>query len=423
MGLFTDLLLIAGLCFHALASAAPVSLAALASEEAAVEALAQPNLDIASAAVGGDVEQLVHRGWHDAVRALVARSHATSQEVAQKVAAHVRHAVTAEKNRLDDLIRVLDKNYGKASDVNPAMQWAQNSTHVFIAVKFCKRWNAPGALEVENETVSFSACCFNFTAFGEHSFIRRRYHLSFELFRPIVAAASSWFLASAGRVTVLIAKGSPANWPRLFRGADSQPKNLGVWLDMRDKWKADLEKLPVEGSESKKSASAPTAEKKAGSKKQKKRKKTADQESEDDDALEREGDLLGECTESSYAKTSVAELCGKIFDKVAEKPAVAGRRWLIEFYSSAGDGDLEAMRDLTPKWKRLADVFPSMAPGGRVGAVDCSLDTELCKKLGAASKLPQIRRFTGTGLSDAWGGALDSSIETLAAWGSGKEEL
>lgn len=413
------LLLLLGLRVLALEA----SLSAVDSEEAALELLGQPTLDVASAVVAEDVEQLVHRGWHDAIRALVARSQATSEEVSQQVAAQVRHAVYAERNRLDDLVRVLDRNYGKAVDVSPAMQWAQNSTHVFVAVKFCARWNAPGALEVENETVAFSGCCFNFTAFGEHSFIRRRYHLSFELFRPISAAASSWFFASAGRVTVVIAKSSAANWPRLFSVAETQPKNLGIWRDMREKWVSDLEKLPVGKSEAKKAASPPaTNEKKSGSKKQKGKKKDAEEEAEDDDAIDREVDLLGDCPKSSYVGTSVAELCGKTFREVVEKPAVKNRRWLVEMYSSTGTGDSEAMGKLMPMWKRLADVFPSMAPGGRVGAIDCGQDAELCKRLGA-KRLPQIRRFTNSGSNDEWQGGLDASIEALASWGTGKDEL
>merc|ERR1719379_1830351 len=201
---------------------------------------------------------------------------AASEEVAQKVAAQVRHSVYAERNRLDDLVRILDRNYGTAHDVSPAIQWAQNSTHVFITVKFCTRWNAPGALEVENETVSFSSCCFNFTAFGEHSFIRRRYHLSFQLFQSIIGEASSWFHASAGRVTVTIAKAKPGNWPRLFATGQEQPKNLGIWRDMKEKWAAELEKIPVAKVETKK-ASSPSGEKKASSKKEKKLKKRNDE--------------------------------------------------------------------------------------------------------------------------------------------------
>jgi hypothetical protein len=377
--------------------------------------------ELASADFGADVDQLVHSGWHDVVRGLVAASQKSSEEAAEKVAAQVRHAVYAERNRLDDLIRSLDRNYGRAVDVSPAMQWAQNSTHVFITVKFAQRWNAPGALEVENETVSFTACCFNFTAFGEHSFIRRRYHLSFELFRPTLAAASSWFLASAGRVTVMIAKATPSNWPRLL-ASEAKPQNLGIWRDMKEKWKADLEKLPVEGDQPKKSTAAIAAagDKKAV-KKQKGRRKAASDD-DDDAALDTEIELLGDCPKSTFSGTSVAELCGKSFEEVAEKPIVPGRRWLVEMYSSTGTGDLEAMRNLMPLWKRLADVFPSMATGGRVGAVDCGHENELCKRLGA-SKLPQIRRFSGTSGGDLWTGSLEASIEELAQWGSGKQEL
>lgn len=412
------------LSLSAFALASEATLNTVESEEAALELIARPAVDVVSLAVQEDVEQLVHRGWHDAVRALVARGQTTSNEVAQKVAAQVRRAVYAERNRLDDLVRALDKNYHKAVDVSPAMQWAQNTTHVFIAMKFAQRWNAPGALEVENETVTFTGCCFNFTAFGEHSFIRRKYHLSFELFRPTTPAASSWFLASAGRVTVIIAKASAANWPRLMLTAEAQPKNLGIWRDMRDKWAADLEKLPVEEKPASKKNEA-AAEKKSGSKKQKKKKKKAGgDEDDEDETLDKEVELLGDCPKSLYAGTSVAELCGKSFLQVAEKPAVKGRRWLVQMYSSAGSGDLDAMKNLMPLWKRLADVFPSMAPGGRVGAVDCApgQDKELCQRLGV-KKLPQIRRFTGSSSADEWKGGLDASIETLATWGSGKDEL
>lgn len=413
------LLVFATFFLRLVASPQKTALSEISSEEKVVEVISKTEFD-AKSADGTDVENWVHKGWHDAVQTLVARSQASSEEVAQNVAAKVRHAVYVERNRLDDLIRSLDRNYGKAVDVSPAMQWAQNSTHVFLSVKFAQRWNAPGALEVENETVTFSGCCFNFTAFGEHSFIRRRYHLSFELFRATTPAASSWFLAAAGRMTVMIAKASPANWPRLFR-AEAQPKNLGIWRDMKDKWKSDLEKFAVED----KVAKAP-AEKKASSerpkkdKKDKKRKKREEQESDDDDAVDREVELISECPKSSFVGTSVAELCSEIFKDVVEKPAVPRRRWLVGVYSSAGIGDLDTMRNLMPVWKRLADVFPSMTPGGRFGALDCAQENAFCSRLGA-SKLPQLRRFHSEG-NDLWEGDIDASLDEIIAWG-GRTEL
>jgi len=333
---------------------------------------------------------------------------------------------------LDDLIRVLDRNYGKAAEVSPASQWAQNSTHVFLSVKFAQRWNAPGALEVENETVDITSCCFNFTAFGEHSFIVRRYHLSWELLRTVVPKASSWHLASAGRVSITFAKKHAENWPRLHRSASAAPKNLGIWRDMRDKWNSELQEfVPLEvdtqGAISQAKAKSKPAEKssKKSKSKSKKKAKADDDEEEEDDALDREVELVSDCPKGSYMGTSVAELCVKSWGDVVESPRVKNRRWLVQLYSSQGDGNLESTRSLMPVWKRLADVLPSMVPKGRVGVLDCGVDKDLCKKLGVPmSKLPQVRRFTAGGTGELWKGSLDAAIEEFAACGGdGKAEL
>merc|ERR1712039_249997 len=77
------------------------------------------------------------------------------------------------------------------------------------------------------------------------SFIRRRYHLSFELFRALLPEASSWSLASVGRMSVTLAKAKVANWPRLLSGLNAAPKNLGIWRDMKDKWHSELQRFPL----------------------------------------------------------------------------------------------------------------------------------------------------------------------------------
>lgn len=388
-------------------------LAALPSE-AAVRAQLTGEAAVPTAAVdAGDVELFVRSGWYDAVRDIVQRSHEGSEDDARRVATMVRQAVQAEKNSLDDLIRALDRNYGRASEVSPAVQWAQNSTHVFLSVKFAQRWNAPGALEVENETVSITSCCFNFTAFGEHSMIRRRYHLSWEFFKPMLPDSSSWSRASAGRMTVFLAKAKAASWPRLL--SSTAPKNLGIWRDMKEKWAADLERLVPD-----KAPTATTAKAKPKGKGTTKSKtaKAAD-EADDDEALDKEVDLISDCPASSYAGTPVAELCEQAWPKVVEVPRVRGRRWLVQLYSSRGDGDQEDTKRLIPVWRRLADTFPAMVPGGRVASLDCGVDRDFCRRIGAASAdLPQVRRFLGgTGHGDAWTGPLDPSIEDFTTFG------
>merc|ERR1719491_698985 len=131
-------------------------------------------------------------------------------------------------------------------------------------------------------------------------------------------------------MTVIIAKAKPANWPRLYKEAAASPKNLGIWRDMREKWKDELGKYPEEESQSAMSTSPSPAKgsKKEASKKSSKRKSKAKEKSddEDDDAVDRETDLLSECEKSTYAGTPVAELCKICWEGVAESPAVRGRR-------------------------------------------------------------------------------------------------
>lgn len=395
----------------AVALAAP--LGQQASEEAAVELLHAPGFDISSLKPE-DVDSLIQRGWHDTVRALIVLSHKGGEADAQLVASHVRAAVTTARNRLDDLIRVLDRNYGKAVEVTPSAQWAQNSTHVFMQVKFAQRWNAPGALEVFNETMDVTPCCLNFTAYGEHSFILRRYSLSLHFLQPVLPDGSSWHFAAAGRMTVTVAKAQPANWAMLLHESLATPKNLGRWRDMQEKWKNDLEKFVPIGQKKKEEAS-PAKEKKSHKKAAKKSKPDED----DEEALDREVDLISECDKSAFSGSSVNELCEKAW-KVVSKPELP-RKWLIIFYSGEGVAD-KKLHGMLPVWKRLGEVLPSTERTARVGAVDCQGDNkQLCRKLGATlEKLPLARRFIGGGEEgDAWAGGVDE-LEGLMDFGAGK---
>ncbi|CAE8730159.1 unnamed protein product [Polarella glacialis] len=383
-----------------------------------------------------DMDVLVLRGYHAEVQGLVELSHKGSEEDAQRVANQVRQAVKAERNRLDDLLRALDRNYGRAAEVSPAAQWAQNSTHIFLSIKFAQRWNAPGALEVENSTVDFSDCCFNFTAFGEHSFIVRRYHLSWTFLFPIVPKASSWHAAASGRISVFIAKAEKKEWSSLLQG--QAPKNLGIWLDMQATWDAELEesreKSRGQKTNQKKTSVAPAPQKGGGKAGKKKVAKDDDDEDEEDSGFERELELISRCGKSSYSGTSVAELCDRAWANSVEKTAVPGRTWLIQLYNGQGKGDAAAMKTLMPVWKRLAEVFPQMLPKGRVGAVDCSQEKELCSQLMGSKTasegegLPVIWRYGGgRQAGERWTGSLTSaSLEELADFGSskkGKSEL
>lgn len=256
---------------------AVADLISLGSEEAVLKALADPAFKVASVEATA-FEQFVRRGWHEAVLSLIAAGHRSSEADTQQVAKYVRQAVQTQRNRLDNLTRALDRNYGKVVDVVPASQWAQNTTHVFLTVKFAQRWNAPGALEVANKTVDISGCCLNFTAYGEHSFIRRRYQLSLEFFRSVRKDTSSSNSASVGRMSVTLAKATPANWPRLLAVASTTPKNLGIWPDMKEKWKHELERMPPLLDTNRRAVAFAAAH--------------------IEDALDREAELMSECSKA-----------------------------------------------------------------------------------------------------------------------------
>lgn len=410
------------LVFSHVTSAAGAALKEKTLEKDVVAEIKSPGF-VVSSATAEDVDSFVHRGWHDAVRELIQAGHRSNEaDASVGVAAHVRAAVTAAKNRLDDLVRILDKNYGKAAEVTPASQWAQNSTHVFMQVKFAQRWNAPGALEISNNTMEFTDCCMAFEAYGEHSMILRRYSLALKFLEKIVPKESSWHLAAAGRMTVTMKKAKVANWGQLVHPSAEAPKNLGTWRDMRDRWTQDLEKLVPTGGKDKPKKKSGDEKPKTTPKKGKKAAKEDDEE--DEEALDKEVDLIGECDErkGAFSGSSVASLCDKAW-KVVSHPGLP-RKWLIAFYNGEAVGEQQAMKELLPVWKRLAEVFPSTEKSGKVGAVDCSgvEGRAHCKRLGVKEKdLPQIRRYEG-GEPTVWDKDV-SDLEKLMLFGAGKQEL
>merc|ERR1719254_10597 len=126
------------------------------------------------------------RQWWELAKELVAKSH--TQKV--DLSFGVRKAVRTLKDEADELLRTLNPRYGQAQQVAPAFQWAQNDTCLFLTVKFTVRWNAPGALEVTEPSVTMTNNTFSFTGSGRHSNNKYKYVLSLSLFDDIVEADS-----------------------------------------------------------------------------------------------------------------------------------------------------------------------------------------------------------------------------------------
>ena len=54
------------------------------------------------------------------------------------------------------VVRWVQKRVIPSSEVPCALQWAQNSTTIFLGVKYASRWSAPGAIEVADVGVNIT---------------------------------------------------------------------------------------------------------------------------------------------------------------------------------------------------------------------------------------------------------------------------
>ena len=127
-----------------------------------------------------------------------------------------------------------------------AFQWAQNATHVLLHVKFTRRWNAPGALQVANLNVAFTPQGLSLTGEGEHSGNRYLYSLSLNLFSEISPDTARHNFASVGRLMIHIPKKTPSlRWPRLLADATLKPDYMHFWMDMHQRYSDQLDQLPL----------------------------------------------------------------------------------------------------------------------------------------------------------------------------------
>lgn len=358
----------------------------LPDEGAAVAALRESQAAVATC----DPEEaawLVEQGWWGAARALVTASHreASTKQV-QAIETAVRREVGHLKRKADDLLLALSpQDSNKIGVVRCAFQWAQNSTAVFLSVKFAHRWSSPGALKVHNETLSVSPCCFNFSAEGEHSQLRKRYSLDLQLYSEAEPAHWNWQLASAGRFTAEIQKKAPAVWPQLSHGKDKSGSM--VWESMQQRYKQELKAFGE-------------AEEAARRKARKKGK--PDEEPDEDEKLNsehaRHNELSKECTvypgSPWRADRNMLHLCEKFWPP--KMPGVLGKEatWLIMFFSSrelkCEERDAKCLK-VRYQWTTVKEKLPDMTKA-KVAVVDCDYSKDFCEKQ-EVGHFPFVRRY------------------------------
>ncbi|CAE8726222.1 unnamed protein product [Polarella glacialis] len=330
-----------------------------------------------------EAADLVKQGWWEAAKELVLASHSSS-DASRKASLErvVRREVTALKQRADELLLALSpQDSSRIGQVTCATQWAQNSSAVFLSVKFAHRWSSPGALKVQDEQIGVTDCCFNFSATGDHSQLKKRYALDLHLFDEVRQDRWSWSLASAGRMTVEILKKTPAIWPRLHH-SKSKPAhlNLGVWDSMRDRWADDIAKL----------AKATKAEK------SKQDAETVQEASEED--MHEEGQR--KCADSKLSpflrKGDVRRLCSEYWPpKMDTQRMGKSFTWLVLFHSPRAMDCKQMGEECTrvrERWNAVGKKVPEVSALTQVGAVDCDSNADWCKKLDVGN-LPFVRRY------------------------------
>lgn len=204
---------------------------------------------------GADVLPLlrlsISRSWWGAARELVAQEHARTGDVShapgmQAVQTEVTNLLAEVKHSADALAAFAEETYRSQTKglttVHCAVQWAQNSTDVFLGVKYAARWSAPGAIEIADLKVNITAPHFALEGFGHHSGIRKRYLVSLPLYKSLVPKLSHWSAASVGRMTATLRKASVAKWPRLTEHKGKGEHPITSWLDMEEKWADELRK-------------------------------------------------------------------------------------------------------------------------------------------------------------------------------------
>ena len=203
----------------------------------------------------------LERGWFGAARELVTACAEAGS--AQVDLAAVQARAGELRNRAGELSTLVQTARAKASRagsgagasagagagagagavVNPAFEWAQSATHVYLGVKFAHKLDAPACIDLVDQDVSITAATVRLHATCKGK--NKRFVLELALFEPIDAAASTWSMASVGRGTMTLVKVSPrVRWERLLQSATDKPRNMGTWWELHEKYKDEVYQQP-----------------------------------------------------------------------------------------------------------------------------------------------------------------------------------
>ena len=126
--------------------------------------------------------------------------------------------------------------------VVPAVQWAQNMTHIFLEIKFSHRHDSPGCLEVNDLYINISNNSLLLNAECILGDIPIKFELDFECLYEFDQNMSTYKPGSVGRYQLFIKKKENKYWDRLLLNETDTPSNLRVWFEMKNKYDEQIKK-------------------------------------------------------------------------------------------------------------------------------------------------------------------------------------
>ena len=149
------------------------------------------------------------------------------------------NSIEKELNEIYNKYKYKKEEYQK---VIPAVQWAQNMSHIFLEVKFSHRHDSPGCLEVNDLNINITNNSLLLNAECILGDIPIKFELDFNCLNEFDKNMSQYKPGSVGRHQLFIKKKENKYWERLLLNESDTPTNLRIWFEMKNKYDDQIKK-------------------------------------------------------------------------------------------------------------------------------------------------------------------------------------
>ena len=184
------------------------------------------------------IEYLLKTSNYNALEAYVTKLNDEGIKVRETLSNSI-NSIEKELNEIYNKYKYKKEEYQK---VIPAVQWAQNMSHVFLEVKFSHRHDSPGCLEVNNLSINITNNSLLLNAECILGDIPIKFELDFLCLNEFDSNMSQYRPGSVGRYQLFIKKKVNKYWERLLLNESDTPTNLRIWFEMKNKYDEQLKK-------------------------------------------------------------------------------------------------------------------------------------------------------------------------------------